>query len=145
MDDFLIFDSGEDGIVTWTMNRPESRNALAGEAQFSAIEAAVARANADPAIRVVILTGAGPAFCAGGDVKDMVSRTGMFAGAAEEVRRQYRAGVQRIPRALETLEVPLPLGLFRICCGCRRRGGRRANLRLVPGTWRTGSASYPMP
>lgn len=149
MDDFLIWEADEDGIVTLTMNRPEARNALAGEAQFSAIEAAVARANADCSVRVVILTGAGPAFCAGGDVKDIVSRAGMFAGAAEDVRQQYRAGVQRIPRALESLDVPLIAAVngpaigagcdlalmadLRIASTAARFGETFVKLGLIPG------------
>jgi len=53
-----------------TMNRPEARNALSGE-MLQIMEQAWERANTDPEIRVVILTGAGGAFCAGADLKAM--------------------------------------------------------------------------
>ncbi len=53
-----------------TMNRPEARNALSGE-MLAIMEAAWERANTDPEVRVVILTGAGGAFCAGADLKAM--------------------------------------------------------------------------
>jgi enoyl-CoA hydratase len=60
----------EDGIVLLTLNRPEAMNALS-----SGLRAAVARAfgeiNADPEVGAVILTGAGRAFCAGLDLKEM--------------------------------------------------------------------------
>ena len=53
-----------------TMNRPEARNALSGE-MLAIMEQAWERANADPEVRVVILTGAGGYFCAGADLKAM--------------------------------------------------------------------------
>lgn len=53
-----------------TMNRPESRNALSGE-MLGLMEQAWERANNDPDVRVVILTGAGGYFCAGADLKAM--------------------------------------------------------------------------
>ncbi|HWU32172.1 MAG TPA: enoyl-CoA hydratase-related protein, partial [Marmoricola sp.] len=53
-----------------TMNRPEARNALSGE-MLSIMEQAWERANTDPEVRVVILTGAGGYFCAGADLKAM--------------------------------------------------------------------------
>nr|WP_235738678.1 enoyl-CoA hydratase-related protein [Nocardioides alcanivorans] len=53
-----------------TLNRPEARNALSGE-MLQLMEQAWERANTDPEVRVVILTGAGGAFCAGADLKAM--------------------------------------------------------------------------
>ena len=55
-----------------TMNRPEARNALSGE-MLAIMEQAWERANSDPEVRVVILTGAGGYFCAGADLKAMSS------------------------------------------------------------------------
>jgi enoyl-CoA hydratase/carnithine racemase len=54
-----------------------------------------------------VLTGNGTAFCAGGNVKDMQSRGGIFAGSAFEVRNSYRDGIQRIPLALYELDLPV--------------------------------------
>lgn len=95
-----------DHVVTLTLNRPEQRNALAGEELFALFEQHCGQINADPQVRCVILTGAGPAFCAGGDVKQMRDRAGMFAGSPGEIRDQYQRAIQRIPRALWELEVP---------------------------------------
>ena len=106
MSEFLQW-SEEDGVVTLTMDRPRERNALTGVEQFEAFEQACRRIQADASIKVAILTGAGPAFCAGGNLKDMVERGGMFGGGPADVRAQYRAGIHRIPRALEQLDVPL--------------------------------------
>jgi 2-(1,2-epoxy-1,2-dihydrophenyl)acetyl-CoA isomerase len=63
-----LLEDFSDGIATLTMNRPEARNAMSGE-MMAALDAAVRRVAADPAVRCVVLTGAGNAFCAGGDVK----------------------------------------------------------------------------
>ncbi len=72
MTDQLI-ETFADGVATLTMNRPEARNALTGEMQ-AALAEAVPRLAGDPAVRVVVLTGAGGAFCAGGDVKGFAQR-----------------------------------------------------------------------
>jgi enoyl-CoA hydratase len=64
----LVEQDGHKLIVT--MNRPEARNALSGE-MLAIMEEAWVRANSDPEIRVVILTGAGGYFCAGADLKSM--------------------------------------------------------------------------
>lgn len=57
-------------VLIVTMNRPEARNALSGE-MMGIMAEAWDRVDSDPEIRVAILTGAGGAFCAGADLKDM--------------------------------------------------------------------------
>jgi enoyl-CoA hydratase/carnithine racemase len=88
------------------MNEPESRNALSTPAQWAAFGDRCAEIRADRSIRAVILTGAGPAFCAGGNVKNMRDREGIAAGSPWEIRNTYREGIQQIPLALYHLEVP---------------------------------------
>jgi enoyl-CoA hydratase len=61
-----------DHILTVTLNRPEARNALTRE-MHQLLEQAWQRANADPDVRVIILTGAGGSFCAGADLKEMTA------------------------------------------------------------------------
>jgi enoyl-CoA hydratase/carnithine racemase len=74
MSDAVLFDARDDGVAIITINRPEQRNALGKDVRdglFSAWD----RFERDPALRVAILTGAGDkAFCAGGDLKEMVER-----------------------------------------------------------------------
>lgn len=94
-------------VALLTLNRPDTRNALSGEAMFTAFEQTFADLNADLNVRVAILTGAGSAFCSGGNVAEMRDRTGMFAGPPEEIAQRYRDGIQRIPRAFEALQVPI--------------------------------------
>lgn len=97
----------EGPVVTLTLNAPERRNAISSFEDCEAVVAACRRAAADETVRCVILTGADPAFCAGGDVKGMRERTGiMAAGSPAQLRENYRRGIQRIPLALWELEVP---------------------------------------
>lgn len=106
MEPFLIV-KRDGAVVTATLNRPTLRNAISTQEDILAIEQFCADVAADPSVRAVILTGAGSAFCAGGNVKDMQSRSGMFAGSPYTMRNSYRSGIQRIPMALYELEVPV--------------------------------------
>jgi 2-(1,2-epoxy-1,2-dihydrophenyl)acetyl-CoA isomerase len=72
--------SVDDGVATLTMNRPERRNALSSE-MLEGLAAALAAVELDDAVGCVVLTGAGGAFCAGGDVKAMAARDGRGEGA----------------------------------------------------------------
>ena len=62
----------DDGVLTLTMNRPEARNAMSGE-MTAAMSEQLASAELNPAVRCIVLTGAGKGFCAGGDVKGMAA------------------------------------------------------------------------
>src|SRR5512134_3149472 len=94
-------------VVLLTLSDPATRNALYGEDLFQAFEDVVARMNSDLSVGAAVLTGEGHVFCSGGNLADMLARRGMFGGAAPEVERQYRSGIQRVPRALLALDVPL--------------------------------------
>ena len=100
----VLFEQTE-GVAFVTLNQPDARNPL-DEATVDALVDTVARINRDPAIACMVLTGAGPAFCAGGNVKDMRDRTGMFSGSPAEMRAGYMHGIQRLPLAMHDLEVP---------------------------------------
>src|ERR1700752_2149124 len=69
-----LLSSLEEGVLTLTLNRPEARNAMS-DAMNQALGAQLAWAELDPAVKCVVLTGAGKGFCAGGDVKGMADRT----------------------------------------------------------------------
>jgi enoyl-CoA hydratase/carnithine racemase len=91
----------------WTIDLPQVGNAITSKDFIAAFEAAVDNVNAATMIGAVILTGRGKIFSAGGNVKEMADREGMFGLDALEQRQAYIDGIQRIPRALARLEVPL--------------------------------------
>jgi enoyl-CoA hydratase/carnithine racemase len=75
----VIYAVDGDGVATLTINRPERRNALSWDV-VRLLRARVAEAKADPAVRVVVLTGAGDrAFCAGADLGGMAAGAGFVA------------------------------------------------------------------
>ncbi|MEQ8690647.1 MAG: enoyl-CoA hydratase/isomerase family protein, partial [Pseudomonadales bacterium] len=67
-----LIETHDEGVATLTMNRPQARNAMSGE-MMAAMTEALPRLAADRSVRCVVLTGAGGAFCAGGDVKGFAS------------------------------------------------------------------------
>ncbi|MDQ6685067.1 MAG: crotonase/enoyl-CoA hydratase family protein [Pseudomonadota bacterium] len=95
----------EGAIVTLTMNQPETRNALTGNTAVDEFVEACAAIQADRSVRAVIVTGAGPVFSSGGNVKDM-QRYFRDSPSAESIREEYRRGIQRLPKALYPLDVP---------------------------------------
>ncbi|PHR83379.1 MAG: enoyl-CoA hydratase [Colwellia sp.] len=106
MKPFLIIER-EGAVITARMDRPETRNALTEPQYIQEFVDLCSVIRLDTTIKVLILTGNGSAFCAGGNVKDMRDRTGIFEGSPFELRNQYRNGIQRIPLALYELEVPI--------------------------------------
>ena len=69
-DDLLA--SLDAGVLTLTLNRPESRNAMSG-GMTAGLASQLASAELDPNVKAIVLTGAGKGFCAGGDVKGMAA------------------------------------------------------------------------
>ncbi|MEQ1810563.1 MAG: crotonase/enoyl-CoA hydratase family protein [Terricaulis sp.] len=93
-------------IATVTFNRPATRNAIGEHSDCEELIAALRAADADPNISVLILTGAGTAFSAGGNLQGMRDRNGIGPLATPaDTRANYRRGVQQIPRTLADLEV----------------------------------------
>jgi len=105
MNPSLKFQLAEDNIAILTMNRPDVRNAI-DEDMIDGFERAVQKINSEDNIKVVILTGAGSAFCAGGNVKDMQNKSNIFGGSPAQIRTNYQRHIQRIPLALHDLRVP---------------------------------------
>lgn len=138
----------EDHIATITLNRPEARNAYSDELKVALLDA-LDEAESDDDVRVVIVTGAGKAFSAGGDIKAMRDRSGMFAGDPPELRTRYRHGLQAVTRRFDAFEKPViaamngaaigaGLGLalncdIRICSERAKLGATFAKVGLIPG------------
>ena len=82
----VLYEAGDDGVATITLNRPEQRNPL-GPQMLRDLTSALAAARDDPAVRAVVLTGMGDrAFCAGADLSG-------FAADANEVDRHRARGL----------------------------------------------------
>jgi len=148
MSDALLYE--KDGpVVTLTINRPDSRNALGEPGDGDLFAAAAERINQDMEVRCAILTGAGTAFSAGGNLKAMKDRAGAFAGPGVTVRDGYRRNIHRIVKSLWGLEVPLIsaingpaiglgndvacLGDMRIAAEGSKFGATFLKIGLVPG------------
>jgi enoyl-CoA hydratase/carnithine racemase len=74
----VVLEALEEGVLRLTLNRPAARNALS-VALMTALAQALDRAAADQACRVVVIAGAGPAFCAGHDLREMLSENSRAA------------------------------------------------------------------
>jgi 2-(1,2-epoxy-1,2-dihydrophenyl)acetyl-CoA isomerase len=103
MSDELI-ETMKDGVAVLTMNRPARLNALSGPMLDAMLEA-LPRLAADPEVGVVVLTGAGRGFCAGGDVKAMAEGVEM-AGTTLEERAQGLRSRMEVSRWLHELPKP---------------------------------------
>ncbi len=102
--DFTLHFAQTGGVVTLTMDAPETRNALTGSNAAQLFAETCARIDEDTTVRAVILTGAGPVFSSGGNLKHMQE---MFDDSPAKLRQWYRHGVQRLALAVYNLEVPL--------------------------------------
>ena len=135
-------------ILLLTLDRPDARNAYS-EAMVDSLVRALDEADRDDELRCVILTGAGPAFSAGGDLKRMQQQEGMFAGGPLDLRRRYVDGIQRIPRRLAAFDKPVVAAIngpaigagLDLACMCDLRvlargaqlGSTFVKVGLVPG------------
>ncbi|VTU46084.1 crotonase/enoyl-CoA hydratase family protein [Variovorax sp. PBL-E5] len=105
MTDFLLYEQ-TGAIVTLTMNQPEQRNPLTGNTAVAEFLVAIDRIHDDRSVRAVILTGNGPSFSAGGDIREM-QRQSTAEVSEMDIRHDYRRGIQRLTLALFNLEVPV--------------------------------------
>lgn len=97
----------ESRVATLTLNRHDLRNALTGSQLIEDIVTTAQWVNQCDDVSVLVITGAGSAFSAGGNIRDMAERKGDFAGDVAECSERYRKGIQRIPLALQAVEVPV--------------------------------------
>ena len=121
----------ENRVATLTLNRHDVRNALTGTALVDDIVATAAWVNRCQDVSVLVITGTGSAFCAGGNVKDMAERSGDFAGDVAEVAERYRQGIQRMPLALNQVEVPIIAAVNGAAIGAGFDLANMADLRIA--------------
>ncbi len=150
MGEYLKYEKIGDHVVVLTMNRPEQRNALIEVSDMLEFPARFAAINADMGVRAIVLTGAGQAFCAGGNVKVMQDIYGPHIGPAAAIQALYRDGIQQIARAFNQLEVPIIAAVngaaigggcdiscmcdIRLCADTASFGETYLKLGIIPGT-----------
>lgn len=138
-----------DRVAVFTFNRDDVRNALTGTALVEDLLLTLDWVNSSLDVSVMILTGAGSAFSSGGNVREMSGRSGIFAGSVQQIQDQYRRGIQRVPLAMEAVEIPLIAAIngpaigagFDLACMCDLRlgsgtavmGETFVNLGIIPG------------
>jgi enoyl-CoA hydratase/carnithine racemase len=91
----LVRQDGPEARIT--LNRPKQRNALSLEA-MQEMTAAVRRLGADPSVRVIVVEGAGPAFCSGHDLGEMVGRDVAFYQHVFDVCTEMMEALHRVPQ-----------------------------------------------
>jgi len=106
MSDPIVLLDIKDRIATVTLNDPDRRNPVTGNNMIESLLSAFDKVQNDPDVSVMILTGAGSAFCAGGDIKAMHSKTDQFGMSPLDTAESYINGIQRIPLALYNMDVP---------------------------------------
>src|SRR5499426_4053261 len=99
-----LLEATKDGVSVLTLNRPERLNAMSGP-MLDALLEALPRLAEDPAVGVVVLTGAGRGFCAGGDVKAMAEGR-EFGGTTLEEKAQDLRSRMEVSRWLHELPKP---------------------------------------
>ena len=93
------------GLVT--LDDGATYNKLSDTAQVSELTEVMEKIRNDDQLRVVIITGAGRIFSAGGDIQAMQNKKGLFSGSPAEIRAGYKAGIHRMCHAVVALEIPI--------------------------------------
>ena len=129
----------EDGVATITLNKPERLNAFDDQMLGEWAEA-VREADADRAVKVVIITGAGRGFCSGMNVANEVQGSGVLRTEATVASRRHslRDRVHPIPRALIQMEKPYIAAINGAAAGAGMDMASMADIRFASSTARMG-------
>jgi 2-(1,2-epoxy-1,2-dihydrophenyl)acetyl-CoA isomerase len=128
-------------VATITLNRPERMNSFS-EGLLSGWAQAIHEASQDDAVRVVIVTGAGRAFCAGADLKARAESDAEAAPAVPPTpamdRNSLRFGVHRVPQALQFLDKPYIAAVNGAAVGAGMDMASMADIRIASDQARFG-------
>ena len=128
----------QDHIATLTLNRPKARNAYSSS-MIRQLVSGLDELELDPQVRVVILTGAGRAFSAGGDLKLMRDKEGMFAGEAVELRSRYMQEIHQVPQRLSRFSKPVIAAINGAAIGAGLDLSLMCDLRIAAESAKFGS------
>jgi 2-(1,2-epoxy-1,2-dihydrophenyl)acetyl-CoA isomerase len=123
----VLLEARHDGIVTLVMNRPDRLNALNNELA-AALNEALGRVAGDESVRVVVVTGAGRAFCAGGDL-GLIGK-GRASGRTQELEPLLRAGMQ-IGVKMRTMPQPVIAAVNGAAAGAGMNIALAADIRIA--------------
>jgi enoyl-CoA hydratase/carnithine racemase len=137
-DDSHLLYEVQDHIAKITLNRPEAHNAYSEE-MVEHLVATIEHADGDSEVRCIVLTGAGKSFSAGGDLKAMRDKSGMFAGGPMELRERYIAGIQTIPRAIAVCATPIVAAVNGAAIGAGLDLACMADVRVASSRAKFGS------
>ncbi|MGW4203575.1 2-cyclohexenylcarbonyl CoA isomerase [Streptomyces sp. NPDC004726] len=130
MADSVLYDVS-DGLATITINRPEAMNALDTGAKV-ALREAVQTAAADTAVRAVLLTATGRAFCVGQDLKEHIAQLAQSKAAGDgDPLRTVRDHYNPIVRALAGMPKPVVAGVNGVAAGAGLGFALAADYRVV--------------
>ena len=130
------------------LNNPTKGNSLSLDLIKELIDV-LEQADIDKEVRCIVLSGEGKHFCSGGDVDLMIKQEGMFAGDSNQLRENYKKGIQKIPLCIQKMSTPI-IGMINgaaigagldLACMCDIRiaektskfGETFVKLGLVPG------------
>jgi enoyl-CoA hydratase/carnithine racemase len=105
MSESIIYEQDQ-RVVTITLNRPDTRNALSGDLIDGLIDA-LEKANRDKNVGCVILTGAGKSFSSGGNLQEIKNMTTKDNMSQSQLEDWYRFGIQKIPLTMNAIDVPI--------------------------------------
>ena len=105
MSESIIYEQ-DHRVVTITLNRPDTRNALSGDLIDGLINA-LEKANRDKNVGCVILTGAGKSFSSGGNLQEIKNMTTKDNMSQSQLEDWYRFGIQKIPLTMNAIDVPI--------------------------------------
>src|SRR5467141_2661723 len=123
----LVLEARHEGIATLVTNRPDRMNAL-NNGLGVAMDEALGRIAADPDVRVVVITGAGRAFCAGGDLA--LLGKGRETGATKELEPLLRAGMQIVLK-MRTMPQPVIAAVNGAAAGAGMNVALAADIRIA--------------
>ena len=123
----VVLEAKHEGIATLVMNRPDRLNALNNELSVTLNEA-LGRLAADESVRVVVITGAGRAFCAGGDLAAMGK--GRQTGKTHELEPILRSGMQMVLK-MRTMPQPVIAAVNGAAAGAGMNIALAADIRIA--------------
>jgi 2-(1,2-epoxy-1,2-dihydrophenyl)acetyl-CoA isomerase len=127
MSDTLLY-AVENGVATFTLNRPDKLNAF-DDALLGALDAALKAAEKDPAVRCVVLTGAGRGFSAGQDLAAVAEREA--SGKRMSLRQHLDRSYNRVIRKIRGMEKPVIAAVNGVAAGAGMSLALACDLRIA--------------